>query len=114
MVYMLRKILILTVSVIVGAFIFPGITISSIWAALLVGVVLVLLNTFVKPILYILTFPITIITLGLFLLVVNALIIQLADAIVPGFEVDGFWWAVLFSLFYSFIAWLVDDKKNEG
>lgn len=69
--------------------------------ALLVAVVLALLRLIVKPILVVLTLPITVLTLGIFLLVINAIIILLADYFVTGFEIDGFWWALIFSLFLS-------------
>jgi putative membrane protein len=70
-------------------------------SALLVAVVLAFLNTIVKPILTILTIPITVVTLGLFLLVINALIVIFAEHLVPGFHVNGFWWALAFSLILS-------------
>jgi putative membrane protein len=62
--------------------------------------VLAVLNTFIKPILVLLTLPITIITMGLFLFVLNALIILLADKLMDGVSIDGFWWALIFSLFF--------------
>ncbi|HKL03450.1 MAG TPA: phage holin family protein [Cryomorphaceae bacterium] len=79
----------------------PGVSVESFWVALIASVILGLLNVFVKPFLIILTIPVTIITLGLFLLVINALIILLADYFIGGFNVDGFWWALLFSLLLS-------------
>ena len=71
--------------------------------ALILALVLALLNALVKPLLIFLTFPVTIITLGLFLFVINALIILLAAKLVPGFKVDGFWWALLFSIVMTII-----------
>ena len=68
--------------------------------AVIVALVLSLLNFLVKPLLVILTLPVTIITFGLFLLVINALIILMAGGLVSGFAVDGFWWALLFSLLH--------------
>ncbi len=70
--------------------------------------VLALLNTFLKPLMVILTIPFTIVTFGLFLLVINALIIMLVSAIIPSFKVDGFWWAMLFSIILSIVTWLLD------
>lgn len=81
----------------------PGMTVDSYWTAIVVAVVLGLLNLFVRPILVIFTFPITVLTLGLFLLVINALIILMCDALIGGFEVDGFWYALLFSLCLSIV-----------
>ena len=79
----------------------PHITVDSITTALILAVVLSLLYGLLKPILVILTLPITIITLGLFLLVINALIIMIASKLISGFHVDGFWWAMLFSILLS-------------
>jgi putative membrane protein len=81
-----------------------------------VAVVLAVLNVFVKPVLVILTIPITIVTLGLFLLVINTLVILLADWLVPGFQVDGFWWALVFSILLSLINGIFgggDEKKRK-
>jgi putative membrane protein len=96
------------------SYLLPGITLSSFTDALIVALVLAILNTIVRPILVILTFPITIITLGLFLLVINALIILLADKLIDGFEVASFWWALLFSILLSVTTSLINsgDKKD--
>ncbi len=82
----------------------PGIHIDSFWTAIILALVLAILNSIVKPILVILTFPITILTFGLFLFVINALIILIAGNFINGFKVDGFWWALLFSLLLSIIS----------
>jgi putative membrane protein len=76
------------------------------------AVVLGLLNIFVKPLLIILTLPITIFTFGLFLFVINALIILLAAKFVNGFRVDGFWWALLFSLLLSILTSFLYKKST--
>ncbi len=81
----------------------PGIHIDSFWTAIILALVLAILNSIVKPILVILTLPITILTFGLFLFVINALIILIAGNFIHGFKVDGFWWALLFSLLLSII-----------
>jgi putative membrane protein len=81
--------------------ILPGVTVDDYLSALMVAVVLAFLNTIVKPILTILTIPITVVTLGFFLLAINAFIIIFAEKLVSGFHVDGFWWALLFSLILS-------------
>lgn len=82
----------------------PGIHIDSFWTAIILALVLAILNSIVKPILVILTLPITILTFGLFLFVINALIILIAGNFIHGFKVDGFWWALLFSLLLSIIS----------
>lgn len=95
----------LLVRLIVNAFIvfglawaLPGIEVNSYWTALLVALVLGLLNVFLKPIITILTLPFTLITLGLFLFVINAFIVWLAGELIGGFKVSNFWWALLFSM----------------
>ncbi|GIL24136.1 MAG: membrane protein [Bacteroidota bacterium] len=93
-----------------------GVHIENYGYALLVVVVLAIANVLVKPILVILTIPVTVVTLGLFLLVINAVVILLVDYLVPGFEVNGFWWALGFSLilsiFNSIVTDLTKEKKN--
>jgi putative membrane protein len=86
------------------AYVLPGVIvhgfISALWAALFLGLV----NTVVKPILTILTLPLTVVTLGLFLFVLNGLLFYWVGDILEGFEVAGFWWAVLASLLYSLFS----------
>lgn len=79
----------------------PGVHVTSIVAALWVAIVLGLLNTFLKPILVFLTIPVTLFTLGLFLLVINAMIVLICDYFIPEFQVDGFITALLFSVLLS-------------
>jgi putative membrane protein len=89
--------------IIVASYLLPGVHVASFMTALVVALVLGILNVLLKPILILLTLPITIITLGLFTFVINALLILLAAQLVPGFVVDGFLWALLFSLLISLI-----------
>ena len=100
-------------AVIIASYILPGIHITDYFSALLFAAVLALLNVFLKPLLVILTIPITLVTLGLFLLVINACIILLGDYFVDGMRVDNFWWALLFSLVISVIVSIFEsfDKK---
>lgn len=79
----------------------PGIYVESAESALIVAIVLGLLRIFIKPVLILLTLPVTVFTLGLFLLVINAIIILIADNLVKGFDVSGFWYALLFSMLLS-------------
>ena len=95
------------VSLLAVAYILPGITVSSFGSALVAALVIGLLNTLVRPVLVLLTLPITIVTLGLFLLVINALVFWFAGSILNGFHVSGFWWAMLGALVYSVIASLL-------
>jgi Predicted membrane protein len=112
----ITKILATAVAVLIAARFLSGIHIDGVLTAVLVAVVLGLLNTFIKPILIILTIPITVITLGLFLLVINVLIIKWAADIVPGFKVDNWMWALLFgfivSIISSFINGLIKKSSN--
>ena len=113
----ITKLLISTIAVMITAYFLDGVTIgdnqfyhngppelNKFTTALLVAVVLAFLNTIVKPILTVLSLPITFFTLGLFLLVINALIILFADKLVVGFKVDGFWTA----LWFSIVLWIVN------
>ncbi len=92
----------------------PGIHIDSFVTAIILALVLAVLNMLLKPIMVILTLPITIITFGLFLLVINAAIILLASKLVDGFKVDGFWWALLFSILLSVTSSILQSgDKNK-
>ena len=113
MTFLLRILLTAVVVVFLANFL-PGVEVTGYWAAILVALVLALLNLVVKPILVLLTLPVTIITFGLFLIVINAIIVLLVDAFVEGFAVSGFWIAVLFSLLLSIIQSLffsIAEKK---
>jgi len=81
-----------------------GIHVDTYWTALVFALVLAVLNVLVKPILIILTLPLTIVTLGLFLFVVNALVVLLASRFVDGFKIDSFWWGLLFALLLSLVT----------
>lgn len=85
----------------------PGVAVTGYLTAVMVAVVLMLLNLIVKPILVLFTLPVTIVTFGLFLLVINAVIILLVDAFIGGFTVDGFWVALIFSLLLSIVQALL-------
>ncbi len=106
---LLVKWILSAVAVLIAAYILPGVAVASFWSALIVAVILALLNAILRPILVILTIPITIVTLGLFLLVINALIILLTDSLIDGFSVSNFWWALLFSFLLSILGALFDD-----
>ncbi len=92
------------VALLIVAYILPGITVSSFGSALIAALVLGLLNAVVKPVLVLLTLPLTVVTLGLFLFVLNALVFWLAGSILRGFQVDGFWWAVIGAIVYSIVS----------
>lgn len=85
----------------------PGVNITSYWTAIILAIVLALLDVFVKPVLQFISIPVTVLTLGLFLLVINALIIMLASWIISSFQVSGFWSALLYSIIFSVISWVI-------
>jgi putative membrane protein len=89
----------------IAAYLVPGTTVTP-WGAVILAVVLGALNLLVRPVLFLLTFPITILTLGLFSLVLNALLVMLASAIVPGFAVSGFWSAFFFAIVLAVVNWV--------
>jgi putative membrane protein len=100
-------------AVVLTAYLLPNVEVNGYGTALIVALILSIANVIVKPILVVLTIPITILTLGLFLLVINAIIILLVDYLVSGFYVDGFWWALLFSLILSIFNSLFDDLSKD-
>lgn len=110
----LLKILVTSLAVFFTAYLLKGVHLDGYPAALLVALVLGFLNAFLKPVLVILTIPVTVLTMGLFLLVINALIILLADRILPGFSVDGFWWALLFSIVVSIISGIMHSLAGDS
>ncbi|MGL4582004.1 MAG: phage holin family protein [Flavobacterium sp.] len=113
------RLLITTVLVVLLANILPGVHVDSYTTGLWVAVALGLLNMFLKPVLVLLTLPATILTMGLFLLVINACIIQLGAYFVDGFVVNGFWYAMLFSIVLTFCqsilnGFLQKDEPRRG
>ncbi len=114
---LILRVLLTAIAVVILAKILPGVAVASYTTAIIVAVVLGLLRIFVKPLIILFTLPLTILTLGLFLFVINALIILLADKLVEGFAVSGFWYALLFSLLLSFFqsilfSFLREDKQK--
>lgn len=111
------RLLLSALAVVILSKVLPNIEVDTYLTAIIVAIALSLLNFIVKPIMVILTLPITIVTFGLFLLVINAAIIMLADYFVPGFTVEGWLWALIFSFLLSFLqsilfSLLKEDKKS--
>ena len=104
----LTRIVVLSIAVMVGAWLLPGVEVTSFWAVLLTAIVISLLDNLVRPILIVVTLPVTVVTLGLFLFVVNALIILMASGIVKGFDVSSFGSALLFSLVLTAVNYLLE------
>ena len=99
--------------VIITAWVTPGVHIRDFWSAIIVAIVIALLNIFFKPLLILFTIPLTVITLGLFLFIVNALVIWVAGKIVSGFHIEGFGWALLYSLFLSLISYFFETNNAQ-
>jgi putative membrane protein len=100
---MIARILISAVSVILLDYLLPGIAVSDSLSAVWVALLLAVLNATVRPFLVLLTLPVTLVTLGLFLFVINAFIILLASHWIDGFKVDGFWWALIFGFLLAIV-----------
>jgi putative membrane protein len=109
----LGKIILNILAVAVAAYIVPGVSATGWLTVAIVAVILGAVNFFVRPVLVILTLPITLVTLGLFLLVINALMILLVAWLVPGFAVAGFWSALLFSLMVSILNAFFNRLNNK-
>lgn len=104
----LAKLLLTSLAILLIGYFLPGIQVESFWSAFILTVVLTLLNITVKPVMVILTIPLTVITLGLFHLVTNTLVVLIADYFVDGVFIDGFWWALLFGVLLSFVNSALD------
>ena len=109
---LLLKILISGISVMIASYILPGVNVENFSYALMLAAVLAFLNATLKPMLVLLTIPFTVFTLGLFLLVINAVIILIASDIVPGFHVSGFWSALFFSIILSIITSTLESLNS--
>jgi len=108
------KILISSIAVMITARLLPGVTIDTYTTALLTAIVLGLLNNVLKPLLILFTIPVTIVTMGLFLLVINASIIMMASHLLNGFRVEGFFAALFFSIILSLITGLLESLLQTG
>lgn len=108
------KLLLSSITVFIAAYLLPGVHVDTFWDAIIVAVVIGLLNIFVRPLLIFLTIPATIITLGLFLFVINALIVWMASNMISGFTVSNFWWALLFTILLSGINSLFNSELKHS
>ena len=111
---LLIRILVTALLVMLVSYLLPGISVAGYGTAIIVAIVLGLLNLVVKPILVLFTLPVTILTLGLFLLVINAIVILLCDVIVGGFDVSSFWTALLFSIILSVFQSIVYSLRTKS
>lgn len=106
---LLTQILVTTLSILIVTYLMPHIHVDSPWDALLLSAVLAGLNMLVRPVLILITLPITILTMGLFLFIVNGINILIADYLMDGFRVDGLWWAVLFSILLTVVNSILEN-----
>ena len=108
MVRFLARLVLNGIAIIVAAWMVPGLELAGPGSALAAGVLLGLVNALVRPVLFLLTLPLTLITLGLFLFVLNAICLAIAAALVPGFAISGFWAAVAGALLVSVVSWILN------
>jgi putative membrane protein len=105
--------LILTAAIMAASYLIDGIRVSGFFSAFFAAAVLGILNALFRPILFILTLPINIMTFGLFTFVINALLLKMASGVIPGFDVHGFWSAVFAALIISGVNWMLSSFINE-
>lgn len=105
---LLARVLLNGIAIVVAAYFVPGVLVAGPGTALVAGLILGVVNVLVRPVLLVLTFPLTLVTLGLFIFVVNALCLGLTAALVPGFEVAGFWPMVFGALVVSVVSWILN------
>lgn len=114
----LIRLLLNVLALVAAAYFVPGIHISGMTAAILAGIILGFVNAIVRPVLFVLTLPATLLTLGLFIFVLNAMCLGLTAALVPGFEIDGFGSALLGAILIAIVSWVLNglvlsDRNNQ-
>ncbi len=106
--FFLVRLVINMIAILIIAYLFPGLVwVEGFWAALVAAFLLGIVNAILRPILVFFTLPITLLTLGVFLLVINGLLLWLVSALIKGFQVNGFWGAVLGSILISIVSWIL-------
>ncbi|HEY0338796.1 MAG TPA: phage holin family protein [Burkholderiales bacterium] len=103
-----------TLALIAVAYLMPSITVSSFSSAVIAALILGLVNTIIRPVLVLLTLPVTLLTLGLWIFVINGLLFWLVGSFVPGFVVHGFWAGVIGSILFSIVSWLLSALILRG
>lgn len=104
----LARLLLNGIAILVAAWLIPGLELTDTFSALIAGALLGLVNALVRPVLLLLTLPFTLVTLGLFIFVVNAICLGLTAALVPGFSISGFWAALFGALVVSVVSWILN------
>lgn len=103
-----------TLAVLVTSYILPGVHVKNFLTALVVAIVLGIVNAILRPIIFILTLPINILTLGLFSFVIMGALVYLVSAIVPGFTLDNFWWAIAFAIIVALVNWFFSSLLSSS
>jgi putative membrane protein len=103
-----------TLAIVIVPYVSSGVRVEGLGAALFAGAILGILNAVIRPVLILLTLPLTVVTIGLFIFVINALLFQLAAAIVPGMHVDSFWSALFASIVVSIVSWILNSAIAGG
>lgn len=106
--------LITTIAILIIPYVISGVQVQSFWSALFAAAILGVLNALVRPLLILLTLPLTILSLGFFILIINALLFELAAAIVPGINVSSFWSALFASIIVSLVSWIMNSMVAGG
>ena len=105
--------LVLTAAIVIASYLISGIEVSGFFSAFFAAAILSILNIFFRPILFILTLPINLLTFGLFTFVINAVLLKMASGVISGFQVHGFWSALVGALVISVVNWLLNSFINE-
>ncbi len=116
MLVLLIRWLVITLAILFASTILSGIHVASLTTAIIAAAILGIINTFLRPVLLILTLPLTLLTLGIFAFVLNAFMLLLVAYFVPGFEIDGFFWAFMGALIISIVSWIANrfiDTSNK-
>lgn len=106
--------LVSAVAILITAYILPGVSVDNFLTALVIAVVLGIINAFLRPLLIMLTLPVTILSLGLFVFVINGLLVMLAASIVPGFAVANLWWGILFAIVLALTSAVLQMFEEEA
>ena len=106
--------LINALALIAVAYLMPGVAVASFWSALVAALILGLVNAFIRPVLVILTLPVTVITLGLFILVINGLLFWFVGSFIEGFTVQGFWSGFFGAILFSIVSWALSALVLKG
>lgn len=110
---LLLRLIVNVLTLLIVAYIVPGFEIVDIWTAIVAAVVIGLVNTFLRPLLLLITLPITLVTFGIFAFVINILLLMLSAIIVPGFQIDGFLTAGIASIVLSLVSWFLHKLATD-